>query len=70
MQDLAPVSSVASHLANWKILDVAEALLGHHVRVSVSGCVVNHPGTRRGRWHSDWPYNQGFEVCLTPPIQT
>ncbi len=59
--------SIASHLASRRILDIAEALLGSHVRVSVSGCVVNHPGTNRGKWHADWPYNQGFEVCLTPP---
>ena len=59
--------SIASHLANRRILDIAEALLGSHVRVSVSGCVVNHPGTNRREWHADWPYNQGFEVCLPSP---
>ena len=50
--------SFAPHLADRRILETAEAVLGPWARISCTDCVVNFPGNERGYWHADWPYNQ------------
>ena len=50
--------SYAPYLADRRILDVAEALFGAHVRVSFTSATVNEPGKKRDKWHADWPFNQ------------
>jgi ectoine hydroxylase-related dioxygenase (phytanoyl-CoA dioxygenase family) len=47
----------ASHLADARLLGIAESFFGDFVRISCTDCVINHPGTERGYWHADWPYN-------------
>ncbi len=48
----------ALYLTDPRILDIAEAVFGPHVRISCTDCVINHPGNERGYWHADWPHNQ------------
>ena len=48
---------ITPFLADPRILGVAEAFFGDFVRISCADCVINHPGTRRGYWHADWPWN-------------
>ncbi|MCH8206545.1 MAG: phytanoyl-CoA dioxygenase family protein [Chloroflexi bacterium] len=50
--------SLAPYLADQRILGVAEAFLGPHVRISFTTGIINNPGNARGGWHSDWPFNQ------------
>ena len=50
--------SFAPYLAEPRLLGVCKALLGEHVRVSYTTCMVTHPGNERGQWHADWPFNQ------------
>ena len=50
--------SFAPYLVEPRLLGVCKALLGEHVRVSYTTCMVTHPGNPRGGWHADWPFNQ------------
>ncbi|MFP6766670.1 MAG: phytanoyl-CoA dioxygenase family protein [Planctomycetaceae bacterium] len=51
--------SFAEYLAAPPLLDICRRLLGHNIRITFTSAIVNHPGNRRGDWHSDWPFNQG-----------
>jgi len=57
----------AEHLADPRILGVADELLGDFVRISCTDAVINHPGNRRGYWHADWPYNATNSTHLRAP---
>ena len=59
--------SFAPYLAHPRILGLAEAFFGPFIRISETAAVVNHPGNPRGRWHADWPFNQGFAVRIQAP---
>jgi len=50
--------SLAEYLADERVLGIAEAMLGPHVRISMSTAAINFPGNERGTWHADWPFNQ------------
>ncbi len=50
--------SLASYLADRRLLDLVGALLGHHFRISFTTATINEPGNDRGGWHADWPFNQ------------
>lgn len=50
--------SFAPYLAEPRLLGVAEALLGPHLRVSYTSTIVAFPGAERLKWHADWPFNQ------------
>ncbi len=55
---LAFNQSFAAYLADKRVLGVAEALFGPHVRISFTTAHINYPGNARGAWHADWPFNQ------------
>ena len=64
-QHLGKVSGVINHnqsfapyLADERLLGLCSALLGEHVRVSFTTCLVTYPASPRGEWHADWPFNQ------------
>ncbi len=59
--------SFAPYLADRRLLAIAEALLGQHVRISYTSAIVNHPGNARGGWHADWPFNQNNAGHITAP---
>ncbi len=50
--------SFAPYLVEPRLIGVCRALLGEHVRVSYTTCMVTWPGNPRGGWHADWPFNQ------------
>jgi hypothetical protein len=50
--------SFVPHLADERLLELVETLLGRHVRISFTSAIVNLPGNARGDWHADWPFNQ------------
>jgi ectoine hydroxylase-related dioxygenase (phytanoyl-CoA dioxygenase family) len=50
--------SFASYLADHRLLEIITALLGDHVRISFTSAIINPPGSPRGGWHADWPFNQ------------
>ena len=50
--------SLAPYLASRRMLDVVEAILGPHVRISFTTATINYPGNPRLGWHADWPFNQ------------
>jgi len=58
---------LAFYLADDRILQAAEILLGINFRVSTMGGLVNFPGTERGYWHSDWPFNQTVASNIPSP---
>ena len=58
---------LAFYLADDRILQAAEILLGINFRVSTMGGLVNFPGTERGYWHSDWPFNQTVASNIPAP---
>ncbi len=50
--------SIAAYLADKRIMDIAESVLGPQVRISMTTAAINYPGNERGAWHADWPFNQ------------
>ena len=62
--------SIAPYLADRRMLALAEALLGPHVRVSFMTGTINYPGNERGGWHGDWPFNQNNAGHIPAPIPT
>lgn len=59
--------SFAPYLADPRLLGLAEALLGRHVRISFTSAIFNEPGKPRGFWHADWPFNQRNAGHLAAP---
>ena len=59
--------SFAEHIAHPRVLGVAEALFGEHVRVSFTSAIINMPGNPRGGWHADWPFNQQLAGRIPTP---
>ena len=57
----------ASYLADARILASAESFFGDFVRISCTDCAINHPGTERGYWHADWPYNATNTTHIKAP---
>ena len=57
----------APYLADQRVLGVAEWFFGEFVRISSTGCVVTHPGSGRGYWHADWPYNATNSTHVKAP---
>ena len=64
---IGAVPEIALHLGDQRILGAAEALLGEFYRVSILQGLVNRPGTERGYWHSDWPFNQTVASHIPAP---
>ncbi len=50
--------SFASYVADSRLMNVVEGLLGEYVRISFTTATVNLPGNPRDVWHADWPFNQ------------
>ena len=59
--------SFAPYLADKRLLKLAKALLGPHVRISFTTATINEPGNARGGWHADWPFNQRNAGHLPAP---
>ncbi|MCZ6632431.1 MAG: phytanoyl-CoA dioxygenase family protein [bacterium] len=59
--------SIAPYLANRKVMDLLEAVLGAFVRVSFTTATINYPGNQRGTWHADWPFNQRNAAHVPAP---
>ena len=57
----------APHLADARVLGVAESFFGEFVRISCTDCVINLPGNGRGYWHADWPYNATNSTHVRAP---
>ena len=57
----------ASYLAEQRILGVMEHFFGDFVRISCTDCVINNPGSERGYWHADWPYNATNSTYVKAP---
>ena len=57
----------AEHLSDPRILGVATELFGDFVRISCTDCVITNPGSARGYWHSDWPYNATNSTHVKAP---
>ncbi len=55
---LGVLPAFVSHVADPRVLGVAEHWFGPFVRISFTTTLITHPGNDRGRWHADWPYNQ------------
>ena len=64
---ISTVPEIASYLTDQRILAAADTLLGRYFRVSSVGGLVNRPGTERGYWHSDWPFNQTVASHIPAP---
>ena len=64
---IARDQSFAEHLANSRVLGVANALFGDQVSVSFTSAIINNPGNPRGGWHSDWPFNQRIAGHIPAP---
>ena len=50
--------SFAEYLADTRLLELGQALLGHSLRISFTSAIINQPKNQRGKWHADWPFNQ------------
>ena len=57
----------APYLADERILGITQSFFGDFVRISATDCVINHPGTQRGYWHADWPYNATNSTHVQAP---
>ena len=58
---------LSAYIADPRITEVCEAILGPRFRVSSVGAISTYPGNERGYWHSDWPYNGSLASCLPVP---
>ena len=58
---------IAYYLTDQRILAAAENMLGQYFRLSSVSGLVNRPGTQRGYWHSDWPFNQTVASHVPAP---
>jgi len=59
--------SIAPYLADPRLLDLVEGVLGPNVRISFTTATINEPGNARGGWHADWPFNQRNAGCMPAP---
>lgn len=50
--------SLGPFLTDFRLLNLVDALLGQHFRISFTTATINEPGNARGSWHADWPFNQ------------
>ena len=64
---IAKNQSFAKYLAHPDILGVSQALFGEHVRISFTSAIINNPDNSRGKWHSDWPFNQQMAGHIPAP---
>jgi ectoine hydroxylase-related dioxygenase (phytanoyl-CoA dioxygenase family) len=64
---VSAIPEVARHLAAEPVLDLVGAAFGPGHRVTSTSGIVSHPGSPRGRWHADWPYNQRIGSHLPVP---
>jgi hypothetical protein len=64
---ISAIPAIAPHLADRRILDIVGGLFGPAHRITSTGGSVTHPGTARGRWHADWPFNQRLGSHLPVP---
>lgn len=63
--------ALAPYLADRRVLDPIEGILGPLVKISFTTATINLPGNPRGNWHADWPFNQnnaGHVVAPYPDI--
>ena len=60
-QDLAP------YMAEPRLMDTLEVVLGPGFRVSLFTGIVTGPGRERDIWHADWPYNQEHNTRIPAP---
>ena len=59
--------SFAPYLADARLLGLLEQVLGRHLRISFTSVIVNETGNARGKWHADWPFNQGNAGSIPAP---
>ena len=59
--------SFAPYLADPGLMLLLDTLLGKHLRISFTSVIVNEPGNARGKWHADWPFNQGNAGSIPVP---
>ena len=59
--------SLAPYLADPRIVKVAEALWGRHVKITITTPVVLFPGGNPTGFHSDWPFNQKHAAAIEAP---
>ena len=64
---IAKTQSFAKYLAHPDIIGVSQALFGEHVRISFTSAIINNPDNPRGKWHSDWPFNQQMAGHIPTP---
>jgi ectoine hydroxylase-related dioxygenase (phytanoyl-CoA dioxygenase family) len=57
----------APFLADERLMAIAGSLLGDHVRISFTSAIINPPGSPRGGWHADWPFNQNSAGHVRAP---
>ena len=57
----------ADYLADTRLQELCQALLGHNLRISFTSAIVNEPGNQRGKWHADWPFNQNNAGHIPAP---
>ena len=59
--------AIVPYLGNRRLLDLIERLIGPFAHVSFASAIINAPGNTRGRWHSDWPFNQELAGRIPSP---
>jgi ectoine hydroxylase-related dioxygenase (phytanoyl-CoA dioxygenase family) len=64
---IGTVPDIAPYLADPRIVEAIEEILGPDVRVSSTSAIVTSPGNECGGWHADWPFNQRIATHLRAP---
>ena len=57
----------APYVTDHRILGVAEALFGPHVRISMTHGHTQAPGYTRNNWHGDWPFSLTQDSIIKAP---
>ena len=64
---IGSIPSFVPHVADERVLGVAQKWFGPHLRISYTYSMVTTPGNARGGWHADWPYAQNKAGHIPAP---
>jgi hypothetical protein len=60
---------ITQFLTDGRVIAIGESFFGPNMRVSSVGGIITNPGSRRGGWHADWPFNQTMAAHIAAPYQ-
>jgi hypothetical protein len=70
VQDVySQIPEITEFLTDGRVVAIGESFFGPNMRVSSVGVIITNPGSQRGGWHADWPFNQTMAAHIAAPYQ-